>query len=67
MASLIVDGTTSWSTSFYEFAIYIPGQIRHIKLKKIVNADANSLKKQIEDLIKELRTKKNINCWHMRR
>lgn len=57
LASLIVDGTTSWSTIFYEFSIFVPGKIRYIKLMRVLNSDANSLKKQITDLILDLRSK----------
>ncbi|KAK8880386.1 hypothetical protein M9Y10_003057 [Tritrichomonas musculus] len=32
IVSLVVDGSTSWTTNFYEFALFSPGKIKHIKL-----------------------------------
>lgn len=47
IVSLIVDGTTSWSNTYYEISVFTPGIIKHIKLVKIAIASADCLKKTI--------------------
>ena len=49
--SLIVDGTRPWGTSFYEFALFIPRKIKHIKLTRMDNLDATFMSKKILNVI----------------
>ena len=51
---LIIDGTTSWNQSLYEFAIYYPGVVRHFGLFEINPADAQNLKNVIDSICQKL-------------
>lgn len=57
---LIIDGTTSWNQSLYEFAIYYPGVVRHFGLFEINPADAQNLKNVIDSICQKL-NKLNIS------
>lgn len=57
IVSLIVDGTTSWSMQYYEFAVFTPGTIKHIKILHIPISDAICLKKAILNVISSLEQK----------
>lgn len=45
ITSLIIDGTTSWKKTFYEFSLFVPGTVRHFGLFQIDTASADNIKK----------------------
>ncbi|KAK8836057.1 hypothetical protein M9Y10_040117 [Tritrichomonas musculus] len=55
--SLVVDGSTSWSNTYYELAIYKPGMIKHYKLMRIGLSTAQHLSSIIKKTIQNLRDK----------
>lgn len=55
--SLVVDGTTSWNRSFYQFSIYHPGILRHFALIQIDVPTTKNIKIIIEQICQELREK----------
>ena len=50
----MVDGTTSWNRSFYQFSIYHPGILRHFALIQIDVPTAKNIKIIIEQIFQEL-------------
>lgn len=57
MVSLVIDGTTSWNRSLYQFSIYYPGKLRHLSLIQIDKPTAENLKIVINSICEELSTK----------
>lgn len=54
MASLIVDGTTSWGNKLYEVVLYHPGMLFHLQLVRFDTATGECVATTLRDLINEL-------------
>ena len=57
--SLIFDGTTSWNSTYYQFALYFPGIVRHYTLENIEETAADNIRIIVNKICKDL-LQKNI-------
>ena len=58
--SLVIDGTTSWNRTLYQFSLFYPGILRHFSLIQIEKATGDNIR-NIFNLICEHLRKRNIS------